>query len=175
MFYEIKTERLLLRPLDISDLKTAREYSSDVDNTKYMIYLPNQTVEETANFLKRVTIEWKKDELSFYEFAIVANNIHIGAISVYLDEKRKVGEPGWILSKQYQKTGYAYEAARAIKNFALNALRLKKIIAQCDYRNEPSRKRMEKVGMKLESDDGIRTYAKRNETAIELTYSHTVE
>lgn len=173
MLYEIKTERLLLRPLDSSDLKTAHEYSSDVDNTKYMMWLPNQTVEETAAFLKRVTSEWKKEKPSFYEFAITVNNQHIGAISVYLDEKKEVGELGWILNKNYHKKGYAYEAALAIKDFALHTLRLKKIIAQCDYRNEPSHKLMEKIGLRPESDNGIRVYAKRNETARELTYSLT--
>lgn len=175
MHYEIKTERLLLRPLDIADLMTAHEYSSDVENTKYMMWLPNQTVEETAAFLKRVTNEWKKSKPSFYEFAVVLDGLHIGAISVYLDDTHQTGELGWILDKKYHKMGYACEAALAIKDFALNTLHLKKIIAQCDYRNEPSRKLMEKIGMQLESDDGNRTYAKRNETARELTYSLTVE
>lgn len=175
MYYELKTERLLLRPLDISYLTTAHEYSSDVKNTKYMMFLPHQTIDETTEFLSRVTNEWKKELPSFYEFAIVLKEIHIGAVSVYLDEKREVGELGWILNKKYQKMGYALEAARAIKDFALNTLHLKKIIAQCDYRNTPSYRLMEKIGLKLESDNGIRTYIRRNETARELTYVFTVE
>lgn len=171
MYYEIKTARLLLRPLSIADLKRVHEYSSDEDNTRFMIHLPNKTVEETAGFLNRVTSEWNKDEPSFYEFAIVLNELQIGAISVYLDEQREEGELGWILDKKYHKKGYATEAASAIKDFSLKTLHLKKLIAQCDYRNTPSRHLMEKIGLKLESDDGTRTYAKRNETARELTYS----
>lgn len=175
MHDEIKTERLLLRPLDIADLKTAHEYSSDVENTKYMMWLPHRTEEETSSFLKCVTDEWKKDKPSFYEFAVVLDGLHIGAISLYLDEAHKTGELGWILNKQYQQKGYACEAALAVKDFALNALHLKRIVAQCDYRNDPSRKLMEKIGMQLKSDDGTRIYVKKNETARELTYSLTVE
>lgn len=175
MYYEINTERLLLRPLNISDLKTVREYDSDDENTQFMCYLPNRTIQETKDFLKRVTSEWEKAEPHFYEFAVVLKGVQIGAVSVYLDEKREVGELGWILNKKFHKMGYATEAAFAIKDFALNVLHLKKIIAQCDYRNAPSYHLMEKIGLKLESDDGTRTYVKRNETAKELTYSLTVE
>ena len=63
----------------------------------------------------------------------------------------------------------------AIKDFALNTLHLKKLVAQCDYRNAPSARLMEKIGLKLESDDGVRTYIKRNESARELTYSFTAD
>lgn len=175
MYYEIKTARLLLRPLNFADLNTAHEYASDVDTTRFMMRLPNKTLEDTAKFLTDVTKEWEKDEPAFYEFAVTLNGLQIGAVSVYLDEQRETGEMGWILNKKYHKMGYATEAANAVKDFALNVLRLKKIIAQCDYRNEPSRRLMERIGLKLESDNGVRTYAKNNETARELTFSVTVD
>ena len=133
MHYEIKTERLLLRPLNISDLNTVHEYASDTENTRFMMRLPNRTIEETEEFLTRVTGEWEKDEPSFYEFAVVLNGLQIGAVSVYLDEEKEVGELGWILNRKYHKMGYATEAARAVKDFAVNVLHLKKLIAQCDY------------------------------------------
>ncbi len=175
MYYEIKTERLLLRPLSISDLKTVHEYASDEENTRFMMRLPNRTIEETEDFLTLVTKEWEKTEPSFYEFAIESNGVQIGAVSIYLDESKEVGELGWILNKKYQGMGYAAEAASAIKDFAFNILHVKKLIAQCDYRNAPSYRLMERIGMKLESDDGVRTYSKRNESARELTYCLTAD
>lgn len=38
----IKTDRLVLRPLSTNDLYTTHKYSSDVENTRYMINLPNK-------------------------------------------------------------------------------------------------------------------------------------
>ncbi len=175
MYHEMKTERLLLRPLNIADLDTVHEYASDIENTRFMVHLPNRTLEETAAFLEGVTQEWKKTEPTFYEFAVVLNGLQIGAVSVYLDEQKEVGELGWIFNKKFHKKGYASEAAIAIKDFALNTLHLKKLVAQCDYRNAPSARLMEKIGLKLESADGVRTYIKRNETARELTYSFTTD
>lgn len=84
MFHEIKTDRLILRPLDISDLATVHTYASDEENTTYMLWLPNDTIEETKQFLNSVTNEWKKAVPNYYDFAIVFEGLQIGAISVTL-------------------------------------------------------------------------------------------
>lgn len=174
MYTEIKTERLLLRPLNLSDLESVHEYASDKENTVYMYHLPNENIEETAEFLSGVTKEWEKDTPSFYEFAIELNGVQIGAVSVYLQDNRDSGELGWILNKKYWHNGYATEAAMALKDFALNTLHLKRLTAGCDRRNTASSRVMEKIGLKLESDDVIRVYPRTNETARGLRYSLTV-
>lgn len=171
MYYEIKTARLRLRPLDISDLETVHIYASDEENTVYMVWLPNHTLEDTARFLTHVTDEWRKDNPDFYEFAIVLDGLQIGAISIYLDNTKKIGELGWIINKRYWKKGIASEAAFAIKDFAINTLKVTKLTANCDYRNVSSYNLMKKIGLKLENDSAVRTYSKNNETAKELTYS----
>ncbi len=174
MLYEIKTDRLILRPLDISDLATVHTYASDEENTKYMFWLPNDTIEETKQFLSDVRNEWKKAVPNYYEFAIVFEGLQIGAISVMLNDSRNIGELGWVLNKRYWKRGIAIEAALAIKDFALNVLKLQKLVAHCDYRNTDSSNLMQKLGMILEADTGTRTYPKSSETVQELTYSLTI-
>ncbi len=166
----IKTERLMLRPLCLSDLKTVHEYASDLENTKYMLFLPNATVKETESFLHSVEQEWQQEYPSSFEFAIVLDGVQIGAISISLGEKLNQGEIGWILNKKYWNRGYASEAADAVLEFAKTQLHLQCVIAQCDWRNTASAKVMEKVGMRLIDENGSRTYIKREETARELTY-----
>ena len=78
---------------------------------------------------------------------------------------------GWILNKEYWHQGIAFEAAAAIKSFAISTLKLQKLIAHCDYRNTASYSLMRKIGMTLENDNGTRTYSKSAETVQELTYS----
>lgn len=171
MYCELKTERLILRPLNIADLDTAHAYAADVETTAYMMWLPNNTIEETVRFLTKVTNEWDKENPNFYEFAIVLDAQHIGAISVSLNGDRTEGELGWILNKQYWGKGYAVEAAIAIRDFAIDQLKVIKLTANCDYRNINSFKLMEKIGLVLEKDAGTRIYPKTLETARELTYS----
>lgn len=116
----------------------------------------------------------KKAVPNYYEFAIVFEGLQIGAISVMLNDSRDIGELGWILNKRYWKKGIAIEAALAIKDFALNVLKLQKLVAHCDYRNTASSNLMRKLGMTLENDTGTRTYPKNNETVQELTYSLSI-
>lgn len=174
MYYEIKTDRLLLRPLALSDWATVHAYAGDEENTTYMLWLPNDTAEETKQFLSRVTDEWKKAAPDYYEFAIVFEGVQVGAISVALNDARDTGELGWVLNKRYWKRGIAAEAAFAIKEFALDVLKLRKLVAHCDSRNTLSADLMRKLGMTLESDTCTRTYPKSGETARELTYSLSV-
>jgi RimJ/RimL family protein N-acetyltransferase len=74
------------------------------------------------------------------------------------------------LNKRYWNLGYVSEAAVAVLDFAKNSLHLQTVIARCDFRNAPSARVMEKIGMRLIDDTGTRTYTKRDETARELTY-----
>lgn len=156
MFRILKTERLVLRPLNTDDLNSTHEYAGNAENAKYMIYLPNDTIEDTKEFLLNAASEWKKENPSFYEFAITLNGKHIGAISLYLDDTLPEGELGWIIHKDYWRNGYITEAATAIKEFAVHDLKVTKLIAHCDSRNIGSSRIMEKIGLTLERDDGIR-------------------
>ena len=83
---ELKTRRLVLRPLGPEYLQTVHAYASDLENTKYMMHLPNDTIEETLEFLKSAGAEWEKESPSFYEFAVLYEGRQIGAVSIYLEE-----------------------------------------------------------------------------------------
>ncbi len=168
--YIIKTDRLVLRPLGIEDLETVHSYASDIDNTRYMMHLPKYTKEETENFLLNVTAEWEKEYPEYYEFAVTINNIQIGAVSVYLNSDRTIGELGWILNKCYWSKGYATEAALALKEFAVK-LGIHKLVAHCDYKNAASYAVMKKIGLELEDDTKERIYPKTMEVSRELMCS----
>jgi len=59
MCIELVTERLLLRPLNVSDLQTVHKYASDAETMKYMFHLPKKSLEETRSFISRVSAEWQ--------------------------------------------------------------------------------------------------------------------
>lgn len=168
----LKTERLLLRPLGVNDLYSTHEYAGNEENAKYMMFLPNENLDETKKFLINASDEWAKSNPAFYEFAIITDgNRHIGAISIYLNESCSEGELGWIIHKDFWGNGYASEAAEAIKDFAINELKLKKLIAHCDSRNTASFRVMERIGMTLEKDDELRVNKSSCEPVKEYMYS----
>ena len=171
MYLELSTNRLTLRPLSTKDLISTHKYASDLDVTKYMIYLPNRSENETLEFLQYAEAEWSKDLPESYEFAICLNGVHIGAISVSLVENNTY-ELGWVLDKEYQGHGYCTEAARELMRFA-KSLGAKQLIAHCDTRNVASRRVMEKLGMGLVLEQK-RQYRDERGAAREYLYSMTV-
>ena len=166
----IVTDRLVLRPIEETDLSTAHLYASDKDITRYMLNLPNDTEEETLKFIADAVAEWNKEQPEYYEYAVTLDGFQIGGVCLYLTEDRKQGELGWILNRDHHGKGYAFEAANAMIELA-KALGLESVFARCDSRNAPSEALMKRLGMSLETADGTRCYDKRGETAGELKYS----
>jgi ribosomal-protein-alanine N-acetyltransferase len=146
---EIHTKRLLLAPLGPQYLASTHHYASDIENTKYMVHLPDTDISETESFLNRVHAEWQKTIPQFYEFAILLDKEHIGAVSIYINQDNTEGELGWIINKKYWRNGYASEAAAGIIHFAVQELNIKKFIAHCDSENVSSYRVMEKLEMKF--------------------------
>lgn len=166
----IETERLLLTPLGPQYLQSTHIYASDLENTNYMMNLPNKDINETRAFLDWVQTEWSKDNPEFYEFAITLDKEHIGAVSVHLIENGS-GELGWILNKKYFGNGYAIEAAKGLMNFAIMELKIKNFIAHCDSENVGSYRVMEKLGMTLVDKTPGRRNRSSNEDREELVYT----
>ncbi len=171
----IQTERLLLVPQGPQYLKSTHEYASDLENTKYMVNLPNIDINETKEFLDRAQAEWQKSTPEFYEFAILLNHLHIGAVSIYISEDNSEGELGWIISNKYWGHGYAAEAAREVINYAIQELNIRKFIAHCDSENANSYRVMEKLGMTLADRTNGRKNKCSDEDREELMYVLEIE
>ena len=99
--------------------------------------------------------------------AITLEGRHIGAVSIELLPDR--GVMGWVLNRAYHGHGYAYEAARALMDYAVDTLGCDCIVAYCDGRNLPSQKLMKKLGMR-KVKEGTRTYPDERGTAPEYKY-----
>lgn len=168
---EITTERLRLAPLNEQYLHTVFAYGGDPENAKYMVFLPFLSLEETREFLRACEQEWKKAHPAAYEFAVLLNGAHIGGVSLYLNEARDTGELGWILHPDHQGRGYAAEAARALMDFAAARLGVRRFEAHCDTENLPSRRVMEKLGMRQISCTGGRKNRGSDEERWEYLYA----
>lgn len=142
----IQTKRLLLRPFQMTDFDDVHAYSSDEEVTKYMLFGPNDT-DETIAFLSFVVSYAHESPQRHFEYAIEFNNRVIGAVSLHMNETFDEAEMGWVLSKDYHRKGIMFEAATALKDYAIKRFNINKIIAHCDSRNIASYKLMEKLGM----------------------------
>lgn len=176
--HKFETDRIILRPLAKTDIESVYEYNSDYEVIKYMHELsvkPDEIVpyKKTELFLETVEKEWKKENPSFYEFAVeIKSSLQkmIGNVCVYLNEDKTEGELGWSFNRNFHGKGYATEAAMIVKKFAFEILKVKRLIARCDERNIPSERVMQKIGLKLLWEHGYRKYPNTCEEATEKMY-----
>ena len=166
---EIKTERLTLRPACAGYLETTHKYASDLENTRYMMFLPYKSLEETRCALQEAEAQWRLAAPQRCEFVVLKDGTHIGGMTLYFLNDRAEGELGWVLNKRYWGRGYVVEAALALMDYARKEWGMRRIIACCDSENQASRRVMEKLGMR-HVDTGTRKNRSSDEERVELVY-----
>ena len=167
---KIDTERLVLVPLGPEHLESTHAYAADPETTKYMMFLPVDSLGETRKYIADCVAEMQKPVPGYYEFAVLLNGAHIGGVSLYFDTAPDIGELGWIISRKYQGRGFAAEAARALIVWARDALSIRRFIAHCDADNLASQAVMRKLGLRLTDDTGTRKNRGSDALRRELLY-----
>ncbi|CAM3346519.1 GNAT family N-acetyltransferase [Elizabethkingia occulta] len=147
---KIETERLILSPLEESDIPLITEYLQEKiisDNTSN---IPHPYTESDA----QIWIKMSDDALvakTGYTFAIREKDGKIiGAIGLH-DRADDKAELGYWIAVPFWNKGYATEAASAILNFGIKELKFHKIYATHFLHNPASGKIMEKIGMQKEA------------------------
>lgn len=193
----LTTERLKIVPQSMKYLESTHEYASDRQNMRYMMFLPNDSIEETKNFLANAEAEWKSASPRDFQCAILRGEEHIGGVSVTLldaasnalsgfsnsgesndlpastvpSSSAVSAELGWCIKKSAQGNGYAQEAAAALILWTNKTFGVTRFIAHCDTENAPSWTTMEKLGMKrVGRAGGRRNKLAPEEEREEFTY-----
>lgn len=140
----ITTKRLTIRPIELEDVYEIHKYASDKGITM-MVFLPNESLEETLRFVEYAVNEWNKIEPDDREYVIIFNETIIGGINLGYSKDRKSCEIGWTIHKMYRNKGFATEAANALVEYAFNTLKVEKITTHCDSKNVASENVMKKT------------------------------
>jgi RimJ/RimL family protein N-acetyltransferase len=152
--YPIVTERLRLRPLTVDDSDDVYSYSSLEEVCRYIPYAP-RTREDVHRFLtdEKRTRSTLDDEGQVLAVAMELPGAGvIGDLVLFWRSKEHgSGEIGWVQSPAHGGRGYATEAARALLNLAFDDLRLHRVVARVDDRNEPSARMCRRLGMRQEA------------------------
>jgi len=151
----IETERLILRPMAITDVDDLLEYQSNPEIVRYIPW-PPRTREQVISALEN-TIETGKFDLAEENDYLVlvwelkSNGKIIGQSNMALLSKTdKRTNIGWVTHQDFQRQGYALEATQALMKYAFNNFPIHRIIADIDTRVPESAKLAEKLGMRLE-------------------------
>ena len=148
----LETERLILRPFAPEDAEQMyANWASDPEATRFLTWKPHANVEVTRQFLEYRASQYEKPD--YYGWAITLKDTGevVGDISiVHLEEEKRLGEFGWVLSRKCWGQGYAPEAARAVIDHLIDTVGFRRIQAVHDLQNPKSGRAMIKSGMRYE-------------------------
>lgn len=170
----IETERLILRPLRMSDVDDLYEYQSDAKIVRYIPW-EERSREQVTHFLEKalntskneqrdegdfIVLAWELKDLSGdsrYEKTTSLENYRPGKVIGQSNTSLKstndqLADIGWVTHPDYHRQGFAHEATRALMKYVFDNFPVHRIIAEIDTRNPESAKLAEKLGMRREGE-----------------------
>lgn len=160
-FVVAETKNLLIREMTTKDLPELYAVYSTLEDCRYIeqLYDYDKELEFTKNYIKNM--------YGFFEYGLwlvfeKKSGELIGRAGI---ENREIDgvtccEIGYLIRRDMQHKGYAYEACQAILEYASDELGIQEMFAVIDKTNEPSRKLAQKLGFELyaQTDGGPDLY-----------------
>ena len=145
--FEIRTERLLLRPHRLEDVDDIFEFARDPEWGRYLSvpkpYFREHAVEFVEDRIRTSREVWPV-------WAMVLEGRVVGGIGIDIDAQDERGALGYSLARKHWGRGLTVEAARAVVDWGFRERGLAKVYAYADARNAQSLRVMEKLGMTRE-------------------------
>ncbi len=147
----IETDRLILRPLKMSDAGDMYAYARDPEVSRYVLWDAHRSIWETRRFLHFARNQYRKGFPASFAVEWRESGRMIGTIGfMWVNPDYKSAEVGYSLSREYWNRGIMTEALSAILRFGFEVLKLNRIEAQYDIENPASGKVMLHCGMQYE-------------------------
>jgi [ribosomal protein S5]-alanine N-acetyltransferase len=153
----IQTERLILRPLNESDIASFEPIYGDEETMQYLgVGACAKSPEETANSIRRKIQNSKSNDFGLWAVELKEENRVIGHCGLAWFDLLNSVEVAYVFSKDHWGKGYATEGITASLDYGFSALILDKIVAIVHPNNTGSRRALEKSGMVYDHDTAVR-------------------
>lgn len=146
------TARLTLRRFQLSDIDDITEFMSEAELPEYAGTDPMDEQQVSEWIASDARVRLTTPDQHFY-LAIERNDERriIGFVRLGVEQvSRKVAVISLLVARQHQRQGFGTEALRAALDFCF-AIRLHRVAASFDRRNEAAARTCEKAGMKFEA------------------------
>ena len=149
----LETNRLLLRPLELSDAEPMFAMDNNPNVHKYLWQNPTQTIEETIKIIEFVRGQYERNNIGRFATILKETGEFIGWTGIkFVDEHVENGNTnfydyGYRLNEKFWNKGYATEASIAWLDYGFNQMNIDKMNAYTHQDNGASNRVLEKVGM----------------------------
>lgn len=150
-YKKFETERLTLKPANENDAEFIFELLNSPSWIQYIGDRNVRSVEEAKDYInKRMKPQLERLGFSNYIVSKKEDNVKIGTCGLYDREGIDGVDIGFAFLPQYEKKGYAYEAAQKLMKEAKDSFGLKSVSGFTTKDNYSSQKLLEKLGLKAE-------------------------
>lgn len=152
----IETERLILRPMALSDVDDLLEYQSHPEIVRYIPW-PERTREQVFEAAEKTIATCKFDLKEDSDCVVLVWELKSGKVIGQSNMTLKslhdqCADIGWVTHQGFQRRGLAFEATYALMTHAFQNFPLHRIIADIDTRAPKSAALAEKLGMRREGE-----------------------
>jgi ribosomal-protein-alanine N-acetyltransferase len=154
----LETDRLILRPLDLSDAAAMFAMDNNPKVHKYLWQNPTQTIEETIKTIEYVCSQYERNNIGRFATILKETGEFIGWTGIkYIDDHIENGnfnfyDYGYRIDEKFWRKGYATEASIAWLDYGFNEMNIDVMNAYTHSQNGASNHILQKVGMKFVED-----------------------
>lgn len=148
---ELVTERLILRPFTLADVKNIVELMKDKEISDTTLFIPYPYTENDAvDWLATHPIDLEENKGLVFAVTLKNEKTLVGSVGLTFNADNNHTEMGYWIGKAYWNMGYATEASKRIMEFAFDEVCFNRVHAHFMSSNPQSGRVMEKIGMKYE-------------------------
>ena len=165
----LRTERLTLRPLKMSDAPDLFAYANDPEVSRHVLWNAHRSIADSRRFLRAGIMQYRRGFPGSYAIVLNETGRMIGTIGyMWINSEFRSCEIGYSLSRDYWNRGLMTEALQAVIRHSFNTLSLNRVECQHETDNPASGRVMQKAGMRFEGvmRQRIRNKGKYSDVAV---------
>ncbi|NMR34511.1 GNAT family N-acetyltransferase [Chryseobacterium aquaticum] len=137
---KLETERLILKPIDESNVEDILKIRSNKTTNQFVKRIPPKNNYDALDFILTIKKRVQNNETFYFGITYKNQQNLLGTICLYrFSEDRTEAEVGYELLPDYHRKGIMSEALSTVLNFGFNELNLQKILAFTNKFNENSK------------------------------------
>lgn len=169
MTTNFETDRLILRPLRLSDAASIFEYAQDPEMTRFTSWDHHKSIEEAKAFIKEAIERYKTTPLDPLAIILKSDPERvIGTVGIKARSHPYEAELAYGLARTYWRQGLMREACNSLIDIAFKEHGFKRIYATCARENIASKAVMKKIGMQFEGCMRARSFRKDRFWDVEM-------
>ena len=152
MSFQLETERLYIREFNDNDAEFIIELLNSPGWLEFIGDRKIKTTEDALKYIKFLQSSYEQHGFGMWLIALKEGNVKVGMSGLLRRVTLDHPDIGFAFLPQYIGKGYGYETAMTVKEYAMNHLKMKELLAITVPANDKSIQLLKKIGLQYEKN-----------------------